>query len=126
MFHPIFSTVVSRPDLVLDHISGYLALAAEEVASTGSDLKTRVIGLVLAGVFGLLFLVFAGVATMVGVLMAQFHWVLVIVPGVALLAALGALLGTRQPSASERFAELRNQAKADMALLRAAGDRNGH
>ena len=93
MLHPIFSTVVSRPDLVLDHMSGYVALAAEEVATSGNDFKRRAIGLAAAGVFALLFLVFAGVATMLGVVMGQFHWVLAAVPGVALLIALGAFDG---------------------------------
>ena len=44
----------------------YVALAAEEVATTGNDFKRRAIGLAVAGVFVLLFLVFAGVATMLG------------------------------------------------------------
>lgn len=126
MLHPIFSTVVSRPDLVLDHMTNYVALAAEEVATTGTDLKRRVVGLAVAGIFGLLFLTFAGIAIMLGLVLAQFHWVLVLVPGAALLIALGALLGTKPPPVSERFAELRNQARADMALMRAAGDRDGH
>jgi hypothetical protein len=126
MLHPIFSTVVARPDLVLDHMSGYVALAAEEVATTGNDFKRRAIGLAVAGVFVLLFLVFAGVATMLGFAIGQFHWALAAVPGVALLVALAAYFGTRPPPVSERFAELRNQARADMALMRAAGDRHGH
>lgn len=122
MLHPIFSTVVSRPDLVVDHLSAYVALASEEAATTGRDLKLRVIGWAVAGVFALMALLLAGVAAMLGMVHGQFHWVLVLVPGAALLVALLALLVSRRPSPSERFAELRRQIAADVGLLRSAGD----
>ena len=125
MLHPIFSTVVSRPDLVVDHLSAYVALASEEAAATGRDLKLRVVALAVAGVFGLMFVLLAGVAAMLGLLHGQFHWGLAAVPGIALLITLGALLASRRPSPGERFAELRRQMAADIGLLRTAGE-GGH
>jgi hypothetical protein len=125
MLHPIFSTVVSRPDLVVDHLSAYAALAGEEAAATGRDLKVRVLALAVAGVFGLMFVLLAGVAAMLGLLQGQFHWALVGVPGIALLITLAALLASRRPAPGERFAELRRQLAADIGLLRTAGD-SGH
>lgn len=122
MLHPIFSTVVSRPDLVVDHLSAYVALASEEAAATGRDIKLRVIAWAVAGVFALMGLLLAGVATMLGMVYGQFHWALVLVPGAALLVAALALLASRRPSPSERFAELRRQVAADVGLLRSAGD----
>lgn len=126
MLHPIFSTVVSRPDLVVDHLSAYVALASQEVAETGNDLKVRLISWAVASLFGVLFLVFAGVSAIVGALHG-FHWALIAVPGGALAIALVAMLTSRRPSAKERFAELRRQMAADVGLLRTSGDAgHGH
>lgn len=125
MLHPIFSTAVSRPDLVADHIAAYVDLAAEEATSTGTDLLVRILGAVLAGLCTLLALGLAGVAVMVGVLHDRFHWALVAVPGTALLLALVALAATRRPAPGQRFAELRRQFAADLGLLRTAGDPHG-
>ncbi|KQP18218.1 hypothetical protein [Pseudorhodoferax sp. Leaf267] len=124
MLHPIYSTVISRPDLVADHLSAYAALAAEEAASSGNDLKVRAIGLALTGVLALLFVVFAGVALMLGAVHGQFHWALAAVPGGTLLLALITMFGTRRPPPGQRFAELRRQMAADIGLLRAAGERH--
>ncbi len=125
MLHPIYATVISRPDLVVDHLSAYAALASEEAASSGNDLKVRAIGLVVAGVFALLFLIFSGIAVMLGVLQGQFHWVLAAVPGAMLAIALIVVLSSRRPAPGQRFAELRRQMAADMDLLRAAGGPHG-
>lgn len=122
MLHPIFSTVVSRPDLLVDHVSAYVALAGEEAAATGRDLKIRLLAWAVAGVFALVFVLLAGVAAMLGMVQGQFHWALVLVPGAALLVALLALLASRRPSPSERFSELRRQWAADVGLLRSAGE----
>lgn len=122
MLHPIFSTVVSRPDLVADHLSAYVALASEEAAATGRDLKVRALAFAVAGVFALVFVLLAGVAAMLGLLHGQFHWALVLVPGAALVVALVAALAGRRPAPGERFAELRRQLAADVGLLRTSGD----
>lgn len=122
MLHPIFSTVVSRPDLVADHLSAYVALASEEAAATGRDLKVRALAFAVAGVFALVFVLLAGVAAMLGLLHGQFHWALVLVPGGALVVALVAALAGRRPAPGERFAELRRQLAADVGLLRTSGD----
>ena len=122
MLHPIFSTAVSRPDLVVDHIAAYVDLATEEASSTGTDLVVRVAGWVLAGLFAFLSLGLAGVAVMLGLLHGGVHWILVAVPLAALLLAVIALVATRRPAAGQRFAELKRQFAADLGLLRAAGD----
>ncbi|HVR48917.1 MAG TPA: hypothetical protein VMS38_04220, partial [Pseudorhodoferax sp.] len=83
-----------------------------------SDLKVRVLAWAVAGVSALVFMLLAGVAVMVGVLHDRFHWVLVLVPGLALLTMLIALLASRRPTPGQRFAELRRQVGADIALLR--------
>jgi Kef-type K+ transport system membrane component KefB len=124
MLHPIYSTVISRPDLLVDHLSAYAALAAQEASNSGNDLKVRAVGMAASALFALLFLVFSGIAVMLGVLHGQFHWVLVAVPGAALLLSLIAVLATRRPAPGQRFSELRRQMAADIDLLRAAGVRH--
>jgi Kef-type K+ transport system membrane component KefB len=122
MLHPIFKTLVSRPDLLVDHVAAYAGLAAQEISATGQDFKARIVSLVLAALFGVIFVLLAGVSIMVGVLHGQFHWALAAVPGAALVVALAALLAGRRPSAQQRFALLRDQFATDMALIRDAGE----
>lgn len=122
MLHPIFKTLVSRPDLLVDHVAAYVGLAAQELSATGRDFKARIVSLVLAALFGIMFMLLAGVSIMVGVLHGQFHWALAAVPGTALLIALVSLLASRRPSAQQRFALLRDQLATDMALIRDAGE----
>ena len=125
MLHPIFSTVVSRPDLVVDHLAAYVDLATQEATSTGNDLLVRVAGAAVAGLLAFLFLGLAGVALMLGLVQGQFHWAFAAVPGAALLLAGIVLLATRRPPPGRRFAELRRQFAADLGLLRTSGDPHG-
>lgn len=37
MVHPVFSVLISRPDLVMDHAAGYAALVQEEASSVGVE-----------------------------------------------------------------------------------------
>lgn len=79
---------------------------------------TRVIAWVVAALSALVFLGLAGAAIMLGVLQNQFHWVLVAVPGCALLAMVVALIWARKPVRSEKFPELRAQLDSDIRALR--------
>lgn len=120
MLHPLFSTLVQRPDLVMDHVSAYAALFHQEASSAGSELLKRAVAWALAAVSGVVFLVLAGVALMMGVLHNQFNWVLVIVPAVALLLMAGAVMQALKPLNSERFPELKAQIDSDTLALRMA------
>ena len=64
MVHPIFSLLISRPDLVIDHVAGYAALVQEEATSAGMAMARQAIawGVALLGL--MVFLVLAGVAIM--------------------------------------------------------------
>lgn len=118
MLHPVFSALVHRPDLLVDHVSAYAALIQQEAAGMGGDLVTRAVAWALVAIGALVFLVLAGVALMLGFLMDQFQWVLVLVPGAVLLITLVALARARSASPSERFAELKAQFKNDVQALR--------
>jgi uncharacterized membrane protein YbhN (UPF0104 family) len=118
MLHPLFSTLIQRPDLVVDHLSAYAQLFQQEATSAGTSLMSRVIAWVAAAVSALVFLGLAGAAIMLGVLQNQFHWVLVAVPGCALLAMVAAVIWAKKPVKSEKFPELRAQLDSDTRALR--------
>ncbi len=117
MLHPLFSTLIKRPDLVVDHVSAYAELFQNEALSIGTDLLTRAVSWVLALFAAAVFLALTGVAFMLG-LTQQFHWSLVAVPGVALLLVIIALVRAIKPWKTERFPELKAQLASDADALR--------
>jgi hypothetical protein len=121
MLHPIFALLIKRPELVIDHVAGYAALVQEEASSVGTEMAKRAIAWVVT-LFGLLiFLVLAGVAAMLGVMQGEFHWVLVVVPGIALAISAAAWGIARQRLPAKAFTELKAQLDADAQALRAVG-----
>lgn len=121
MFHPIFSVLIKQPDLVVEHLSAYAALAKEEAGSTGTDLAQRLLAWAIVLVASSVFLTLAGVAVMLGVMLDRFNWALVLVPGFMIALALVASVSARKPMPPNRFAELKKQIDADVNALRAAG-----
>lgn len=123
MVHPIFSVLITRPELVMDHVAGYAALVQEEASSVGIEVAKRVIAWAVAG-FGLLvFLILAGVAAMLGTMYGEFHWILVVAPGMALLVSVLAWNVARKRLPSKAFTELKAQLDADAQALRTVGAR---
>jgi hypothetical protein len=121
MLHPLFSTIVKRPDLVVDHVSAYVELFQDEATSIGVDIATRAASWVLAVLAGAVFLGLAGVAVMLGFMQNQFHWSLVVVPGLALLLVIAAVVRAIKPWKTERFPELKAQISNDAQALRMVG-----
>jgi len=121
MVHPIFSVLITRPELVVDHVAGYAALVQEEASTVGVQVARRAIAWVVAIFAFLVFLVLAGVAVMLGALQGEFHWALVATPGAALLLSLVAWMVARQRLPSKAFTELKAQLDADAQALRAVG-----
>lgn len=121
VLHPIFSVLLRRPELLLDHVAGYAALVREESSSTGTELAKRAIAWAVAVLGFIMFLVLAGVAAMIGALEGRFHWMLLLVPGTALAVALIAFMQARQKLPHAVFTELRNQLEADAQALRTLG-----
>ena len=121
MVHPIFSVLITRPELVMDHVAGYAALVQEEASSVGLEVAKRVIAWGVAVIGLLVFLILAGVAVMLGAVQGEFHWALVIVPGVALAVSVGAWSIARQRLPNKAFTELKAQLDADAQALRAVG-----
>ena len=123
LVHPIFSVLISRPELVMDHVAGYAALVQEEASSVGSEVTKRVIAWAVVALSLLVFLVLAGVAIMLGALHGEFHWTLVVVPGAVLVLGVVAFSIARQRLPARAFAELKSQLDADAQALRNLGGR---
>lgn len=120
MLHPLFSTLIQRPDLALDHISAYAALINQEARGASGQLIRRAVAWAMAAVCGCLFIMFTGVALMLGFLNNQFHWILVAVPGVVLLVTVMAIAKAKQPLPVDNFPELKAQIESDARALRMA------
>jgi hypothetical protein len=121
MIHPIFSVLVKRPELVMDHVAGYAALVQEEASTVGVEVAKRAIAWGVAVLSLVVFLMLAGVSIMLGAMLDEFHWVLVVVPGAALLLSVGAWSVARQRLPAKAFTELKAQLDADAQALRAVG-----
>ena len=92
MVHPIFSVLISKPELVMEHVAGYAALLRDEASSAGVQVARRAIAWAVTLISLLLFLILAGVAVMLGAVNDRFHWALLLVPALALGSGLAAVL----------------------------------
>ncbi len=120
MLHPIFSTVIQRPDLIAEHLSAYCEVFTEDARAIRVQFVRRAIAGLVAVVFGLVFVSMSGVAVMLGFVQNQFHWSLVAVPAIALLVTAVAAARALQPLAQGNFAEFKAQLKSDVSALRTA------
>ncbi|SFQ54372.1 Putative Holin-X, holin superfamily III [Variovorax sp. OK605] len=125
MLHPIFSTVLGHPELVADHLANYAALVRQETAHAGRGIVARIVAGVLAAASAMLALGLIGVAVLLGVLHGSFHWVLVIVPGVAVVIAAICAWYAARPNVAHGFDDLRAQLDADLQALHEAGGHHG-
>ncbi len=118
LLHPVFPALMRRPELLLDHAAGYLALMREEAQATSGQVISRVLSWAVAVLGFIMFVVLAGVAAMLGAMQGHFHWVLLLVPGTALALAAVAFAQARQKLQQAAFAQLRSQLEADAQALR--------
>jgi ascorbate-specific PTS system EIIC-type component UlaA len=124
MVHPIFSVLMSKPELLVDHMAGYAALARDEASSVGMEVAKRAIAWAVAIFAAAMFLVLGGVALMLGAMHGAFHPVLVLVPGAALAISVAAGVVARRRLPEKAFAELKAQLEADAQALRAIAARS--
>ena len=118
--HPLFLTIIRRPDLALNHISAYASLLAQEANQASHSLVNRVLMWLFVVFSFAICVVLAGVALMLGVLQNQFHWILVAVPGVMAFCALLAFFNAKQAVLTDRSANIKSQLVSDAAALRGA------
>ena len=124
MLHPIFSVLVSRPELVMEHVAGYASLMREEASSVGLQVARRAIAWGVTLFAFLVFLILAGVAVMLAAVHDEFHWAFVLVPAVSLAISLAGFSVARKPLPEKAFTELKAQLDADAQTLRAIGARS--
>ncbi len=121
MLHPLFATLIKRPDLIADHLAAYVELVSQESSGMGMDWLKRGLAWALVALGALVFVIFSGIALMLWAL-NQFHWALVAVPSVMLLLTLLAFLTARTPIDSAHFTELKEQMNSDLRALREAAE----
>jgi hypothetical protein len=125
MMHPLFSTLITRPELLAEHVGAYIALARAEAGEASAALRARALltGLMALGL--LLGLGLGGVALLLyAVLPLQQMprpWLLALVPAAPLLLAGACWLGLQRQTSQGAFQALRQQVAVDAALLREAG-----
>jgi hypothetical protein len=120
MLHPLFATLIQRPDLWLDHASAYAALIEQEAGVTAGAVVKRAVAWAMTAAFGVVFFTLTGVAVMLGFVLQQFHWTLVAAPAVALALMLLSYARASTALPSERFVETKAQLLSDAQALRAA------
>ena len=125
MLHPLLHLIATKPQLLADHAQAYAELAAVEVGEFSAAWRRRAVLFAIAAFCMALALVLAGVAVMLWsvlpVSQMQAPWALVAVPLVFGVAGGACLLAGRSPSANGKasaFANLRDQFKADVLMLR--------
>jgi hypothetical protein len=123
MVHPIFSVLIAKPELVMEHVAGYASLMREEASSVGKAVAMRAIAWGVTLFSALVFLILAGVAAMLGAANDAFRWSFVIVPLIPLAISGAAFSVARKPLPEKAFTELKAQLDADAQALRAIGAR---
>jgi peptidoglycan/LPS O-acetylase OafA/YrhL len=121
MVHPIFSVLITKPELVMEHVAGYASLMRDEASSVGREVARRAVAWAVTLIASLVFLILLGVSIMIAATQEEFHWAFVIVPLVALVLALVGFAVARKPLPEQAFKELKAQLDADAKALRAIG-----
>lgn len=122
MIHPLLRLVATQPQLLADHAEAYADLIGEELGAASALWKRSValkaLALCLVGVSAVL----AGVALMLWAVIPpadiQAPWALVAAPALPLAAALLCWLVSRNDAANNAFEGIRQQLRADVAMLR--------
>ena len=120
--HPLLHLLATKPHLLGEHAQAYAELVTAEVTTASSAWKRKAAlgagALCCAGVAAVL----AGVSVLLWAVVpaAQMHspWALWVVPAVPVLLAGACVLAARGDPSISSFSALREQMKADMAMLR--------
>lgn len=124
MVHPIFTVLVAKPELLMEHVAGYASLMRDEASSVGRQVAMRAVAWGVTLFALLVFLILGGVAIMLAAVQEQFSWAFVLVPAFALLLAVVGFTVARKPLPEKAFGELKAQLDADAKALRAIGARS--
>jgi uncharacterized membrane protein YqjE len=120
--HPLLRLVTNQPQLLAEHAEAYADLFGEELGAASAMWKRQaLLGAVALCALGV-GAVLAGVALMLWAVIPpadiQAPWALIAAPLLPLLAALGCALAARAQTSEGLFGAMRQQVKADVAMLR--------
>jgi hypothetical protein len=126
--HPLLRLIISRPLLLAQHAEAYGELVAAEFGAVSAAWKRRAllnaVAVCCLGVAAVL----GGVSLMLWAVVPapQIHaeWALLAAPLIPVALAAGCMLAARERGAASgaSFDRIREQLKADLAMLQAAGD----
>jgi hypothetical protein len=124
MIYSLIHLLSAKPQLLLDHAEGYSDLFAAEASGASAWWKRRALLYVSALCCGSVAAVLAGVAALLWATLPaagmQAPWVLILVPALPTAVALWCVIAALAQTKETHFANLREQARADMAMLREA------
>lgn len=124
MIHPFFATLVTQPGLIVEHLDAYADLAKAEAGAWGSSLQSRWLLRVAIGSLALLAItLWAMAALLAGAIdwrSMPHGWILLAVPAIPSLAALGCWWRLRTLVPQQAFALLRDQVATDLKIMRSA------
>ena len=124
MLVPLFNLVTHRPDLIIDHLSGYLKLAQDELAEVKQQVTRRAVASAVALIFAIAFIVLAGVALMLASISTQSQLanaptvVLIAVPAIALVAAIIAAVAAVKAAPVQTSASFADHVQRDIQAFR--------
>jgi uncharacterized membrane protein YqjE len=120
--HPLLRLLADRPQLLVEHADAYASLIAAEVPRISAAWRHSALLYALALSCLLVGLMLAGVAAMLWAVAPALPlgapWVLMAVPALPLLAGLACFASARSGRADEAIDHLREQVRADIAMLR--------
>jgi cytochrome bd-type quinol oxidase subunit 2 len=121
MIHPLLRLIATQPQLLADHAEAYAGLVSEELGKTATVWKRRVVYGVVALSLVAVGVVLAGVALMLWATTPtanmQAPWALIATPVIPLVIAVVCVLLAKRETV-DTFADLKQQAAADLAMLR--------
>ncbi len=125
MLVPIFNLVTHRPDLIIDHLAGYIKLAQDEVTGIKQQLIRRTIAGAIAMVFAVAFIVLVGIAVMLASVaspQSQLEFsgsaALIVVPAVALAATVIAAIVAMKSDTNEPSVSFADHIQRDIQAFR--------
>lgn len=120
LLHPVFRTLVSKPELLAEHAVAYVELASAEVGAAARQAKTRAAMAAASLACGALGVGLAGTALLllavipVGDMPAP--WALAAAPAVPLAASIGLWWDQRRRAVDLSFSAVREQLLLDRGL----------
>ena len=124
MLVPLFNLVTHRPDLIVDHLSGYLKLAQDDLGEMKQHMIRRAVAGAVALVFAIAFIVLAGVALMLASISTPSQSanvptvMLIAVPAIALVTAIIAAIAALKAAPAQTSPSFADHIQRDIQAFR--------